>query len=348
GASHVPLWKRWNRAYRREGRSAADAPSRVPGLSSEASEVIPFWQVNLTLSSLHLPLTRCSFVLPGFGLAADRQHHPVPPGGDLCGAVLVSGQLPPAEVLAALRPGGELCPGLAVCRTRPGTRQTQHRKLLQQDPTGGHPDALKAGLGESVVPLQVPLQKREAVLQQPAPLRGDRDGDGHSGWSDEELLDHIHRIPPRHSRCSGLYRRRTNLILNMTFFILGWCIIIIAAVVGLCGTCYTNCRSKVSYLQLTFWKRYVQKEKERFDAYAADYSTKLAERNLKSFFENKPPEPFPFPNHHAWEQISELYMYTRSEQCYSTLQRYVEGKDHEDYNSEMKPVMDMEREMEMS
>uniref|UniRef100_A0AAV2MFN5 Uncharacterized protein n=1 Tax=Knipowitschia caucasica TaxID=637954 RepID=A0AAV2MFN5_KNICA len=128
--------------------------------------------------------------------------------------------------------------------------------------------------------------------------------------------------------------------------ILGWCIIIISATVGLCGTCYTNCRSKVSYLQLTFWKRYVEKEKERFDGFALDYANKLAERNLISFFENKDPAPFPFPNHRAWEQISELYTFTRSEQYYSTLQRYVEGS--RDCAPEKRPVMDMEHGIEMS
>lgn len=109
--------------------------------------------------------------------------------------------------------------------------------------------------------------------------------------------------------------------------ILGWCIIIISAVLGLLGTCYTNCRSKVSYLQLTFWKRYVEKEKEQFDTFAMEYASKLAERNLKSFFENRDPEIFPFPNHKAWEEISALYTFSKSEQYYSTLQRYVERDD---------------------
>ncbi|XP_067093826.1 calcium homeostasis modulator protein 5-like [Osmerus mordax] len=120
--------------------------------------------------------------------------------------------------------------------------------------------------------------------------------------------------------------------------ILGWVIIITATSVGLIGTCCTNCRSRVSYLQLTFWKRYMEKERDQFDTYATDYASKLADRNLKSFFENQEPEAFPFPNHKAWEQISSLYTFSDSEQCYSTLQRYVERVD-KDYNSENRPVM---------
>lgn len=129
--------------------------------------------------------------------------------------------------------------------------------------------------------------------------------------------------------------------------ILGWCIIIIAAFMGLLGTCYKNCRSKVSFLQLTFWKRYVEKEKERFDAFAVEYANKLAERNLQSFFENKDPDPFPFPHHKAWEEISAYYTFSKSEQYYSTLQRYVERTDR-DFTPEKRPVIDLEHGIEMS
>ncbi|XP_071383823.1 calcium homeostasis modulator protein 5-like [Centroberyx affinis] len=155
------------------------------------------------------------------------------------------------------------------------------------------------------------------------------------------------RVPCDRSKLSGDERMELLLMFRAQSQILGWCIVIIAATVGLIGTCCTNCRSKVSYLQLTFWKRYVEKEKERFDTFAVDYATKLAERNLHSFFENTDPEPFPFPNHKAWEQISALYTFSRSEQYYSTLQRYVERADR-DFSPEKRPVMDLERGMEMS
>lgn len=109
------------------------------------------------------------------------------------------------------------------------------------------------------------------------------------------------------------------------------------AVAALIGTCYKNCRSQVSYLQLTFWKVYKEKENEKFDSFADEYANRLAERNLKSFFENKDPEVFPFPNHKAWEQISTLYTYNRGEQYYSTLQRYVEDPNR-DYTPENMPL----------
>ncbi|XP_062843904.1 calcium homeostasis modulator protein 5-like isoform X2 [Trichomycterus rosablanca] len=134
------------------------------------------------------------------------------------------------------------------------------------------------------------------------------------------------------------------LMLRAQSQILGWVLIISAAMVALIGTCYKNCRSKVSYLQLTFWKIYMEKEKEKFESFADAYATRLAERNMNSFFENKEPEAFPFPNHKAWEHISALNTFTHSEQYYSTLQRYVERSDR-DYSPEKVPL-EMEHSIE--
>ncbi|MEQ2232987.1 hypothetical protein ILYODFUR_017143 [Ilyodon furcidens] len=135
--------------------------------------------------------------------------------------------------------------------------------------------------------------------------------------------------------------------MNQKAMILGWSIIIFAAIISLLGTCCKNCRSQVSYLQLSFWKHYIEKEKERFDAFTVDYATKLAERNLQSFFENKIPNPMPFPNHKAWEEISEYYTFSRTEQYYSTLQRYVERTDR-DFSPEKRPILDIEHGIEMT
>lgn len=156
--------------------------------------------------------------------------------------------------------------------------------------------------------------------------------------------EELAQVPCERSKLSANERIELLLMLRAQSQILGWCIIIISAVAGFIGTCYKNCRSKVSYLQLTFRKRYAEKEKEQFDVFAAEYASKLAARNLTSFFENKDPEPFPFPNHKSWEEISGLYMYSRSEQYYSTLQRYVEQGDR-DFSPEKRSVLDYGMEM---
>ncbi|KAF7650859.1 hypothetical protein LDENG_00119590 [Lucifuga dentata] len=163
----------------------------------------------------------------------------------------------------------------------------------------------------------------------------------------EKCREELAQVPCGRSKLSKDENMELLLMFRAQSQILGWCIIITASICGLLGTCYTNCRSKVSFLQRTFWKQYMEKEKERFDAFALEYATKLAERNLQSFFENKNPEPFPFPNHRAWEEISELYTFKRSEQYYSTLQRYVERTDR-DFTPEKRLVMDLEHGIEMS
>ncbi|MEQ2165818.1 hypothetical protein GOODEAATRI_021150 [Goodea atripinnis] len=159
--------------------------------------------------------------------------------------------------------------------------------------------------------------------------------------------EELARVPCDRSKLSSDERMELLLMFRAQSQILGWSIIIFAAIIGLLGTCCKNCRSQVSYLQLSFWKHYIEKEKERFDAFTVDYATKLAERNLQSFFENKIPNPMPFPNHKAWEEISEYYTFSRTEQYYSTLQRYVERTDR-DFSPEKRPVLDIEHGIEMT
>ncbi|TWW79954.1 calcium homeostasis modulator protein 5-like [Takifugu flavidus] len=159
--------------------------------------------------------------------------------------------------------------------------------------------------------------------------------------------EELAHVPCDRSKLSNDERLDLLLMFRAQSQILGWSLIIVSALVGLLGTCCTNCRSKVSYLQLTFWKRYMEKEKERFDSFSVEYANKLAERNLQSFFENKNAAPFPFPNHKAWEEISAYYTFSQSEQYYSTLQRYVEKTDRE-FHPEKRPVLDSDYGIEMS
>lgn len=179
-----------------------------------------------------------------------------------------------------------------------------------------------------------------------------------SGLDDIVVVDHfcknktkcrqeLARVPCDRTKLSSEERMELLLMFRAQSQILGWCIIIVAATVGLLGTCCKNCRSQVSYLQLTFWKHYIEKEKERFDAFTVDYATKLAERNLHSFFENKDPNHMPFPNHKAWEEISAYYTFSKSEQYYSILQRYVERTDR-DFAPEKRSVLEMEDGIEMA
>ncbi|XP_045574265.1 calcium homeostasis modulator protein 6 isoform X2 [Salmo salar] len=92
-------------------------------------------------------------------------------------------------------------------------------------------------------------------------------------------------------------------------------------------TCVARCNSPVSYLQLKFWRVYAQRESDLLENYTADHAEKLAERNLKSFFQKTPPEPVTTPPNQAWEKISSLYRFSTKDHYYSILHKYVECHD---------------------
>ncbi|XP_041963880.1 calcium homeostasis modulator protein 6 [Alosa sapidissima] len=106
--------------------------------------------------------------------------------------------------------------------------------------------------------------------------------------------------------------------------ILGWLVIASIMLFSLLFTCMARCNSPVSYLQLKFWKTYSQKENNFFDKYATEHAEKLAERNIKSFFELSTPAPQPTPPKIAWEKVSSFYKFRTMDKYYSTVHKYVE------------------------
>lgn len=90
-------------------------------------------------------------------------------------------------------------------------------------------------------------------------------------------------------------------------------------------TCVAQCTSPISYKQLMFWKEYAEEESKLMDSYTAKHAKELAERNLKSFFKQTPPEDIITPSNRDWEKISSLYKFSTKDHYYSTLHRYVEN-----------------------
>uniref|UniRef100_A0A8C9HV49 Calcium homeostasis modulator family member 5 n=2 Tax=Piliocolobus tephrosceles TaxID=591936 RepID=A0A8C9HV49_9PRIM len=141
----------------------------------------------------------------------------------------------------------------------------------------------------------------------------------------KECWEELHRVSCGKTSMLPTINEELKLSLQAQSQILGWCLICSASFFSLLTTCYARCRSKVSYLQLSFWKTYAQKEKEQLENRFLDYANKLSERNLKCFFENKRPDPFPMPTFAAWEAASELHSFHQSRQHYSTLHRVVDS-----------------------
>ncbi|XP_072264527.1 calcium homeostasis modulator protein 5 [Pyxicephalus adspersus] len=163
-----------------------------------------------------------------------------------------------------------------------------------------------------------------------------------SGWKNPNFIEYLCKYKSEHCQ-HQLYKVTCNrtampgnetqevvLLLQAQSQVIGWCLIAILGALSLLCVCWSNCRSNVSSVQAAFWKIYIDKEKEKFDELAQEYAIKLAERNLRSFFENKDPDDFKLPTNKAWEKISTLYTFNPDNQYYSTLHRFVEQRDNDD------------------
>ncbi|XP_063772180.1 calcium homeostasis modulator protein 5 [Pseudophryne corroboree] len=170
-----------------------------------------------------------------------------------------------------------------------------------------------------------------------------------SGWQNPEYVQFLCKNKSEHCQ-TELYKvtcgkasmpftdaQEIVLLLQAQSQVIGWCLIAVTAMGSLLYNCWSSCHSKVSSVQLSFWRTYINKEKEKFDELAQEFATKLAERNLRSFFENKEPMEFELPSNKDWEKVSSLYTFNPEHQFYSTLHRFVE---HGDNFSEKEAMMD--------
>ncbi|CAL1612209.1 unnamed protein product [Knipowitschia caucasica] len=113
--------------------------------------------------------------------------------------------------------------------------------------------------------------------------------------------------------------------------IIGWLLISTLILSHLFFMCLARCTSPVSYLQLKFWRLYVQEESSALDSCSAEHAKKLALSNVQSFFTNTAPEASHTPSNQHWQQVSELYKFRdrSGRQYYSTLHSFVEEQSKE-------------------
>lgn len=120
--------------------------------------------------------------------------------------------------------------------------------------------------------------------------------------------------------------------------IMGWLIIATIMLSSLLIICLARCKSPISYQQLQFWRAYAKEERDLLDLYTHKHAKDLAERNLKSFFNQTEPENIATPSNKDWEKISTLYRFSTKDHFYSTLHRYVETNQDNDDGIRMVPV----------
>ncbi|ELV12345.1 calcium homeostasis modulator protein 6 [Tupaia chinensis] len=112
--------------------------------------------------------------------------------------------------------------------------------------------------------------------------------------------------------------------------VLGWILIGAGIFVLLIFTFVAKCLSPVSFMQLKFWKIYVEQEHTIFKSQAKEHATELAKENVKCFFERSHPKENNTPSIKEWQQISSLYTFNPKEQYYSVLHKYVSREEKND------------------
>ncbi|KAM6181527.1 LOW QUALITY PROTEIN: calcium homeostasis modulator protein 6 [Erethizon dorsatum] len=109
--------------------------------------------------------------------------------------------------------------------------------------------------------------------------------------------------------------------------VLGWALIAVVIIFLVIGTSITRCLSPISYMQLKFWKIFLEKEQQILKSQATEHATELAKENIKCFFECSRPKEYSTPSIKDWQQISSLYTFNPRDQYYSILHKYVNKKE---------------------
>ncbi|XP_034966564.1 calcium homeostasis modulator protein 6-like [Zootoca vivipara] len=108
--------------------------------------------------------------------------------------------------------------------------------------------------------------------------------------------------------------------------VLGWILIASVFILALVSTCISRCCSPVSILQLAFWKVYIEQERQLFEQKAKDHAAKLAERNVRCFFDSTELGEFQTPSAKEWHGISSLFKFNPKKDYYSMMHKYVSSK----------------------
>ncbi|XP_042536146.1 calcium homeostasis modulator protein 6 [Dipodomys spectabilis] len=109
--------------------------------------------------------------------------------------------------------------------------------------------------------------------------------------------------------------------------VLGWVLIAAVIIFLLIFISIPRCLSPVSFLQLKFWKIYLEKEQQFLKSQAMEHATELAKENTRCFFERSHPKKYNTPSTKDWQQISLLYTFNPKYQYYSMLHKYVNRQE---------------------
>ncbi|KAM7136139.1 calcium homeostasis modulator protein 5 isoform 3-T4 [Molossus nigricans] len=138
-----------------------------------------------------------------------------------------------------------------------------------------------------------------------------------------ECIKQLPLVPCREARAADVQDLLKDLKAQSQ--VLGWILIAIVILFILIFVFVTRCLSSASFLQLKFWKIYLEQEQKLLQAQATECAIELAKKNVTYFFEHSHPEEWNTPCMRDWQHISSLY-------TYSMLHNYVNENENTDGN----------------
>lgn len=140
-----------------------------------------------------------------------------------------------------------------------------------------------------------------------------------------QCLDQLPLVPCSQAKESSV--QDLLKVLKAQSQVLGWILIAVVIIVFLLLTAVSRCLSPVSFLQLKFWKIYLEQEQQILKSQATEHATALAKENVTCFFESSHAKEYNTPSIKEWQQISSLYTFNPKDQYYSMLHKYVNRKE---------------------
>ncbi|KAM4903254.1 calcium homeostasis modulator protein 5-like [Sylvia borin] len=126
----------------------------------------------------------------------------------------------------------------------------------------------------------------------------------------EKCFEELHKVACDKSSLPFSESDELKRTLQAQSQILGWCVIVTTALLSLLTTCCASCQSKVSHLQLMFWRVYEGTEKEQLEQIFLLQAVAMCMENSMENNNQRKPEPISLPAFQAWEDASYIYSFS--------------------------------------
>uniref|UniRef100_UPI00358E3C48 calcium homeostasis modulator protein 6-like n=1 Tax=Myxine glutinosa TaxID=7769 RepID=UPI00358E3C48 len=106
--------------------------------------------------------------------------------------------------------------------------------------------------------------------------------------------------------------------------LMGWVLVGIVGIATFAVACCRITRSPVGFMQLEYWKAYIEAEQEAFEEATKEHVQELATSNAQKFFTSgvDPSKGFIEPTSESWDAVTHLYTFSPENFYYSVLHEW--------------------------